>query len=105
MAERMNRRTLLLGALAAGVLAAFTGGIRKLLFHETPVERAQRLCSDCDLKPSEVNGLIEAMRVSSTNRDELLRRYKQTYVAGRPEPVCLPCIRSMVDAVLEARDE
>lgn len=72
---------------------------------ESLVDRAHRECSACGLKDSEIDGLIDAMRASSANRDELLRRYKQTYVAGRPEPVCLPCIHSMIDAVLEARDE
>ena len=65
---------------------------------ETPIEAARRICDLCGLFEAEVDRMIDDMRHSTLNRDQLLAAYRATYADSGDGEACIDCSEAVLDA-------
>ncbi len=66
---------------------------------ESPVDRAYRLCGECGLPSSEVDGLIGVMRENPKTRAEKLEEFRRLFDDPLDLEYCEPCAEAVLDAV------
>ncbi len=65
---------------------------------ETPIEAARRICDSCGLFEAEVDKMIDDMRQSTLNRDQLLDACRATYADSGDGEACIGCSEAILDA-------